>query len=85
MRLLVACATEIFANHTDHVGANAIVLHVPRCSHRITFPALMHGGRTEGIVGNFRGSYKCGFTQCAFLQPYPVWETEGHICARRLI
>lgn len=32
----------------------------------LAFPALMHGGRTKGLLENFwRLVYKCVFTQCA--------------------
>lgn len=43
----------------------------PVCEHHGAFPALVHGGRTGGIVGNFwRLVYKLVFTQYAlFPQP----------------
>lgn len=53
--------------------AGRIVLSftLPVCGHRGAFPALVHGGRTGGIVGKFRRLvYKLVFTQYAlFPQP----------------
>lgn len=42
------------------------------------FPALMHGGRTKGLLENFwRLVYKCVFTQCAL---FPQSVQRGRRC-----
>lgn len=63
----------------------------PGCRVLRVFPALMHGGRTKGLLENFgRLVYKCVFTQCAlFPQHLRGWvlhrlRTHGALGLNRL-